>query len=419
MVAEFSKFALQCMGNEVPPKNQFPFILLTSPRSGSEWVMNTINGHPSICSSPISDQIGYPTEALIPTSLSAVPNENINKGCYYAFVRDSVKSIAQNATLASACALGNVKNTLLSEQPWATHLGRLCNIYNALSKNYSDANIFLQWSDAFLSQNMSLLGCACKPGTCVKGLKIMTNWIRKREYADMVREFVSGTKVIRLERKNLFKRYKSFLTATKTGVWHIRSGQSNISAPEEAPSINIDVGSMTQEIKKMESNDRHANKEILAWGSDVLWLTYENCFKSQEECFSRIGKFLGVPVMDDLPGGFDLNSAKMRPTSRDVILSGISNKEEVIHALASNGWTDFLSDCFTKKDDCNTSSSTLTMNESSSAKPMLDGFVYKDEGIEVFQAMRLALFLCFVAVFKLKVVINKAKPRLVMSRLLR
>ena len=400
-------------GIEVLPKAQHSFLLLTSPRSGSEWIMNNLNGHPSICSSPSSDQIGYPTEALIPHSAfhSGVPDTNINKGCFYAFVRDSVNEIAHNSTLSAACTSKTMQNIVMLEQPWTTHFIRLCNIYHALANNYSNPNIFLKWSEAFLHENTTFLGCSCKPGTCVKGLKVMTNWIRKQEYSSMIRGFVSGLKVIRLERKNLFQRYKSFLTASQTGVWHIRSVLPNTTTTNAimAPSITIDVKEMIRDMKTMESNDKYANKEILEWDGNVMWLTYEDCKTSPEECFNKMGRFLGVLTRKDFKW-IDGNVDTLQRTSQGGSLSGIENKDEVAHALAINGWAGFLIDethhSFNRTDFFNRSGGQR-FNENS----IIIENQYIMERMDSSYLINLMLVLLFVTVVKLKMVERKGNKR--------
>lgn len=337
--------------NEVPPAFQQTFVLLTSPRSGSEWIMNSLNAHPSICSFPISDRIGFPTEALIPgkefqDNEQMQGNKNINLGCYYAFVEYGINAIVQNATLSSACAFPESARGL--EEPWATHIGRLCNIYHALDMNYSDSNIFAHWTDAFANEKTSLLGCTCEASTRVKGLKVMTGWIYDKtkgmysEHSKLLDElFTRNVKVIRFKRKNLLNRVTSMWIAEKSGVWHMRGNTSNSSdpqAPENVPKVGINVEKLIGELKYMDSCDKHADKKFAEWGDKVLWLTYEDCKRNPEQCFNEMGRFLGVSKFQWFGSGRDFLEVTVKKTGLD----RIENKGEVERALIDTGFAEFL-----------------------------------------------------------------------------
>ena len=75
---------MELEGLDLPP--QLPkeptkslFALLTSPRSGSEWIMTMLDEHPEVCASGESKkpEMGFPTEVLNPYGTAWLPGERV------------------------------------------------------------------------------------------------------------------------------------------------------------------------------------------------------------------------------------------------------------------------------------------------------------------------------------------------------
>ena len=156
------------------PSNEI-FQVLTSHRSGSEWVMTMLDQHLKICASGEvkKPEVGFPTEAMSPIhGASWLPQCSIKKGCSFQFVRDGVRNLTASENSLGRCCEDIMLQTdfcpIASAFP-IDHKQRLCTFAQSLNGNYTDEAILEVWTQAFVDENQSLLGCACPRGTTVKG----------------------------------------------------------------------------------------------------------------------------------------------------------------------------------------------------------------------------------------------------------
>ena len=73
------------------------FAVLTSPRSGSEWLMTMLDQHPEVCASGESKkpEMGFPTEAMLSQGTSWLPICSIKKGCTLGIVLDGISEFTR------------------------------------------------------------------------------------------------------------------------------------------------------------------------------------------------------------------------------------------------------------------------------------------------------------------------------------
>lgn len=319
------------------------FMILTSPRSGSEWVYNQLDQHPLVCAS--SEQAyGYPAEALLPSDANHLPLCSAKRGCTLQFVLTNIMKLTNNSNM-----IGSVPrcNTLYRDAEYQDplpqeHLRRLCNFIEKLKGNYSAPSIIITWVDAYVAEDESLLGCFCPKGSRVKGQKIMGSWITTRrneppKIANFHETAFAGSKVIRLKRRNLFERHKSLVTAQTTGLWHARTVNES-SYFDQKRNIFIPVDKMLKNMEFMEDVDRKADEWVRKYASDVLWVDYDECKHASTACFNKMFEFLGVEKLSRMEQRI-IEFSKGKQTN---VLDNIVNKDEVRDALITNGWGKFI-----------------------------------------------------------------------------
>mmetsp|Transcript_1411 Transcript_1411/g.3303 ORF Transcript_1411/g.3303 Transcript_1411/m.3303 type:complete len:683 (-) Transcript_1411:185-2233(-) len=137
-----------------------------------------------------------------------------------------------------------------------------------------------------------------------------------------------------MKRSNLWDRFKSLLTAQATNVWHARSS-ADLKGIEVL--IDVPIEKMLNGLAFMKKVDDYGDDWARAHSSDLLFIDYQECRVSPQECKAKMLEFLGVdPVKVSSDAG---SIAAFKHTDP---LQGISNKEEVTEALAANGWGGFI-----------------------------------------------------------------------------
>ena len=135
------------------------FMLLTSPRSGSEWLMTMLDQHPHVCASGESHrpESGYPTEAMLSQGMSWLPMCSIKKGCTLEFVLDGISNFTNSgATDPHLCQPGVQFEYTASNID--QHRQRICNFINVLDGNFTKENTLLKWTEAFVNEDKRFMG---------------------------------------------------------------------------------------------------------------------------------------------------------------------------------------------------------------------------------------------------------------------
>jgi lipopolysaccharide biosynthesis glycosyltransferase len=331
------------------------FTLLSSERSGAQWVMSVLDGHPQVCASGENDkpETGFPTDVLLPEGLPWYPYCSIKKGCTYEFAEKNVLELVSDIQdgIPSRCtkAIGEAVNS----DPLGQHLKRMCKFVEALDGNFERSNIAKVWVDAFVHDDKSLTGCGCVRGVKAKGLKVMAEWIAPKGNPE--EEFrppaiilddtrIHGSKIIRLKRRNLWARYKSMIMAQQTGMFHPTSAAEKRSQLASMNPVTIEIGHLEWNMKHMEFTDQIGDKWVKNHGSEVLWLEYEDCRANTADCFDRIYNFIGVDS-SDIKGK---RSSKYKSffasfEGVDSSMDYIENRGEILELLGINGWDHFVS----------------------------------------------------------------------------
>ena len=318
------------------------FAVLTSPRSGSEWLMTMLDHHPEVCASGESKkpEMGFPTEAMLSQATSWLPVCSIKKGCTLGFVLDGIQEFTNGGTISNPPQCQEGFHIANSDSNIDGHRQRLCNFIDALGGNFTKDAVVMKWTEAFLNEDKNFLGCGCPRGTTVKGLKMMSGWLSSPNSINYINNMADtvfkGSKIIRLKRSNLFDRYKSLLKAQATALWHARSDQDTVGQQEV--NLHVPVEKMIEDIKWMKKVDDDADEWARQHASDVLFVDYEECKASSDACRTTMLDFLGV------------DSSKIKKSTAEISafakakdpLNGIENKEEVAEALGANGFASFI-----------------------------------------------------------------------------
>jgi lipopolysaccharide biosynthesis glycosyltransferase len=333
------------------------FTLLASDRTGAQWLMSMLDGHPHVCASGEADkpETGFPADVLFPDGLPWYPYCSIKRGCSYEFVSKMIVELTSNMTdtnvplqcLASYDAVAN-------DDPLVGHLPRLCNFVKKLDGVVDGGNVARLWVDAFIQEDRSLLGCGCVRGVKAKGLKVMAEWILPKgfpfeetgpAYINLNHTKVHGNKIIRLKRRNLWARYKSMLMAHQTGIYHPTSPGEKKSQLDALKNITVEIEHMEWNMKHMEAIDRAGDEWATEHASEVLWVDYEDCRADTAGCFTRIYNFIGVDsshVTGKKAGMYQSHFASF--ANSDSTMDYITNRGEIKGLLGINGWAHYVAD---------------------------------------------------------------------------
>lgn len=175
---------------KTPTKNLFA--LLTSYRSGGDWVMSLLDDHAEVCASGETHrpETGFPRDAMVGEGINYLPTCSTKKGCTFGFVLESIFDLVKHNLTDSVCLYDeydhNVNGSLGFLQ-FSEHRTRICNFVRALNNTFTKEAIIIKWVEAFANEDKKLLGCGCARGTQIKGLKILVDWIQSLN-AEAVRD---------------------------------------------------------------------------------------------------------------------------------------------------------------------------------------------------------------------------------------
>lgn len=333
------------------------FTLLGSDRTGAQWIMSVLDSHPQVCASGEADkpETGFPADVLLPSGLPWYPYCSLKRGCTHEFVSSMVAELTSNVTSANTplrCATDY--DAIANSDPLVEHLGRLCNFVSRLGGNFERGNVARVWVDAFIQEDRALLGCGCVRGVKAKGLKVMAEWVVSKgfPYDDSVPALinlnetkVSGNKIIRLKRGNIWARYKSMLMAKHTGMFHPSSPGEKKSQLDALKDITVEVEHMEWNMKHMEAVDKAGDEWAKEHASKVLWLDYEDCRADTPGCFTRIYNFIGVDASHVTGKKASMyHSLFSSFATSDSTMSHIANRGEIKELLGINGWDHYIAD---------------------------------------------------------------------------
>jgi LPS sulfotransferase NodH len=356
---------LEAMEQEsMPIPHQLPleptenlFAVLGSDRTGAQWIMKMLEGHPHICASGEADkpETGFSADSLLPDGLPWYPHCSIKRGCTFEFFKTGVAELLSNVTDAEVpfrCTADYDPEA--HNDPYRLNLKRLCNFVDRLEENYDASNIAQLWVDAFVSEDRNLVGCGCVRGVRAKGLKVMTEWIISNKYPysfddepriNLNTTKVHGSKIIRLKRRNLWARYKSMVIAHQTDMYHPTTPGEKRSQIAAFKEYTVEYDHLVWNMKNMERLDRAGDEWASEHGSEVLTVYYEDCRADPAACFENIYKFVGVDeshVTGKQAKSYASTFSSFAEAESN--MDNIKNKGEVLEILAGNNWAHFVSD---------------------------------------------------------------------------
>lgn len=331
------------------------FTLLASDRTGAQWIMSALDSHPAVCASGEGDkpESGFPADILLPSGISWFPVCSVKRGCSFAFIREAVLELAGSMNKqghTSAMPARCQPSYDYHSDALGQHLPRICNFLRALQGNYTHGAIEVVWVDAFRRQDLNLLGCSCQRGTTVKGLKVFTEWLTYRNFPlhktgppGIVLDdtALSGSKIIRLKRRNLWERYMSSILAQKSDMYHLSSPHDKKIQLAAAGNVTVSIEDMFFKMFYMKEIDSAGDRWAEVHGSAVLNVDYDDCRADTAACFRRIFAFLEVD-----PSYVSKQATRFESVfasyNRDVCLLHTANKNAVQEALGVNGYGHFI-----------------------------------------------------------------------------
>jgi lipopolysaccharide biosynthesis glycosyltransferase len=331
------------------------FTLLAGDRSGAQWVMGMLDGHPQVCASGEGDkpETGFPADVLLPSGLPWYPYCSIKRGCSLEFMKKNVHELISNMTGPVPDRCLDSYDPVISNEILGDHLPRVCTFVKRLGGNYSDGSIAKVWVDGFINEDKEIVGCGCVRGVKAKGLKVMAEWLTYKGYPgeqidppliDLNQTRVVGSKIIRLKRRNLWARYKSMMMAQQTEMYHPMNYAEKGSQIELLQPMDIDVHHMEWNIRNFEAIDRAGDEWAKEYGSEILWLYYEDCRLDTPGCFQKIYEFIGVdPSFVTGKKKALYESTFSAYHEKDSTLDHITNRGQIKEALIGNGWGHFIS----------------------------------------------------------------------------
>jgi len=333
----------------LPPPRQ-KHLLVTEPRSGSEWMMDLLDAHPAICSSGERDfpTNGFARESMVPGRWDlGIDDCSLKRGCMWSFVAKYVPLYVRNyvawcpaAASDSAVASGEGVSQALHD----THGERLCawaEWWNAtytwdvdpFTGDNATNNLWLRYEQAIYDDNDGLVPCSCN-GEQHMVLKFMRGWAQKLTphehahtnassyYTGNFHDHVQTTAALRRAgeeekeggsvvagpvldwseykivelRRNTFDVCMSLLVSLHSGVWHEEALSPSESVDEYVP-IEVNATELAHcmwyvEEERNNGQVTQALDERRAAGM-LLTLHYEDCVGvGLDVCYSRAVHFI-------------------------------------------------------------------------------------------------------------------------------
>jgi LPS sulfotransferase NodH len=324
------KIASQDASTNNNNNNNKNFLLVADARSGSTWVMNTLNHHKEICASG-----DFSMDSLSPEVLEWLPPQH--KQCSFAYIRDQI--ISKNVTLEENCNDDN---------------SALCNFIRTVQHDTSPANMLNVWTEAFLQSHTEqnrhelLLDCQCPTTSVRSGLKMMGPWISKLEPQSFNSTPFYATKMIRLHRNNRWGRFMSYENAHWTGHWGVHSYKARKehlqAIQEKTERVRVNIEHLFGNMRWQQDMDQQADEWAKRHASQILWLEYEQCHEHPLSCFQAMFQFLGVTMSAKMLHSMSnhLGASFAQLNGGTALLQNIENPEEVKEALSANGFGEYV-----------------------------------------------------------------------------
>ena len=340
------------MPEQLPKENgRQLFTLLASDRAGAQWIMSLLDDHPAVCASGESrkPESGFPADVMQPWGTPWLPVCSIKRGCSFAFIHDAISDLVDSIDrrgrtnrMPTRCE----PNFANKNDELGHHLPRVCSFFRSLNWNFSESAIAAKWVEAFRDENQDLLPCSCPRGTSIKGVKVLVDWLMYQNYpnqpmgpAEMILNdtAISGSKVIRLKRRNSWERYLSSVVAQHSNVYHVKSGSEKTAQLAAAGNITISIDDMLTKISNMEAIDVAGDNWARQHASSLLEVYHEDCKLNVTECFRQIFEFLEVDK-SYTPAKISIFEPVLASTNLRSTSLHITNKGAVEEALAVNGY---------------------------------------------------------------------------------
>jgi hypothetical protein len=328
-------------GNAVANEsNQGLFLVVSDARSGAEMLLRNIDGH-GLCASTATGD--YPAAALLPNTMPWLDDSLTEKGCTFAFVRDSLHNILSDKRNDDNSS-NNTPTQCQADydsthDPLKNHLPRFCRFLEDLHGDTSAENIARIFVNAYISDDQNkYTGCHCNKNTRHKGMKLSVEWL---DQIPLHQTAFHGSKIIRLTRRNLFERYLSMVMAYRTEVYQVIEISHKQTQVEKFKKLNfeIDIDEMLSELERFRSDDEKGD----AWTRDnaevILQIDYDDLRTHPGESFAKILLFLGNEENYNSDIGKILEFQQFRASN---LLAHVRNRDQVMEALGANGYGHFV-----------------------------------------------------------------------------
>ena len=318
------------------------FTIVSDPRSGAEYVMNVLEQHDVVCASG-----DYPKSALLPNTMSWIPDEDIQKGCTLAYVRESIQDITSKKFAARCKPKYDSTN-----DKYKNHLHRFCSLIMALNETFTDEAIANQLVKAYAENNDNIFtGCSCPDAAQLRGIKVSTEWIGQIHIENSL---IKGSKMIRLTRQNYFERYLSFIIARLSGQWSIQNSSDKRYQLAIFRNLNyeVNIDEMLFQFQLMAEEEVKMAQWMKENSHQSIWVDRNQILKNPVHVFEQIFGFLGVT-----DGGMNDISEFLRKLSDSNIIDGslkeingatllehVANRDAVKEAMLAHGYGRFIND---------------------------------------------------------------------------
>jgi lipopolysaccharide biosynthesis glycosyltransferase len=340
------------------------FTLLASDRAAAHWMMSLLDNHPAVCASGEGQkpESGFPADSMDPWGTPWLPICSVKVGCSYTFIRNAIQSLVgsmdrrgRSNRIPLRCqkftGSGNaVSGANGDSDVLGNHLPRVCNFFRFLNNNFTDSAIAATWVEAFRDENEYLLPCSCQRGTVVKGVNILAEWLMYENYPQqsmgpaylaLNATALSGSRIIRLKRRNLWERYVSSVIAQHSKLNHVKSQTGKAIRILAAMNITISISDMLMKLNNMSAIDLAGDNWAKSHGSKVLEVYHEDCRKDAERCFKQIFEFLDVDA-SFVSAKKEVFESKFASFNKGIDAIHVTNKGAVEEALFLHGYGGYI-----------------------------------------------------------------------------
>ncbi|KAJ8600783.1 hypothetical protein CTAYLR_006109 [Chrysophaeum taylorii] len=399
--AEFreARRAIDVAKNVSKARQARSFFVWTAPRSGSEWFMAVVDGHPNVCASgeAQSSGRGWPREALLPLREAtewadvcqpkSLCHWSITNRLLDSLLREpEAPSIDYKLRLPKTCDAVQVERGNYTY--YGSHLETICALLERaihFAQNVNDESaredlvettaawharlkqaafeIFVATvvgadlsNDAPLpdSYNTTRSGlrfrmpCSCPLNTTSSGLKIMNGWFDLNPLSNKVTARAGngafnltgiirsiGAKIIVLDRSNLVGSYVSLRIGQVSGSFHCSGATCH-----HTSRVFVQIDRLIQFVRASLAQRLSRDAMLEHLDIPVLYVEYEACVEMNRRCFGDVLDFLQVDsshaILDDLLGA----STFKRDTR--TLKDRIANYENIADGLAAAGFKHLL-----------------------------------------------------------------------------